>query len=449
MDNQPMQGNPPSNPRRRKRSKAKTFREVYLPFIIVAVAVLAIIGIIAAIASGSDTPDTPSDTDKTQIKLEKQAKELIRQAEDLAAAYDYEGALELLKTFKGDLADFPKVADAITAYTTVINTMVTWKGEQVYNLSFHTLIADLDAALADKKYGQSGNGKYNSNFITIDEFSSILQKLYDNNYVLVNLTDLYVYNEETQTYVEKELKLPADKKPIMLTETHCSYYRYMESSHAFASKLLYNENGFYNEMILSDGSTVTGAYDLVPILEDFIKQHPNFSYKGARATLAMSGYDGIFGYRITSDTLSKEDLAKACSDASALVQALRDAGYIIACYSYDNVSYSNVDLIHSDLQKWKAQITPVIGETDVMVFAQGSDIGTSYDDNKKFDALYEGGFRFFSGSSSMCFSEIGSKYVRHNRLMVTGSNLSHHSDWFKDIMDITSLLDTRRGDIPN
>lgn len=442
-----MQDNTAPNPRRRRRNKSKNFREVYLPFILVAVAVLVIIGIVAAVASGSGDDDTTKGPNSGSSK--KQAEKLLTQAEELAASYDYEGALKVLNGFKGNLKDFPEIEDAIESYTTVIETMVIWKAGSVYDLSFHTLIADLEKALADKTYGQKGGGQYNKNFITVDEFSTILQKLYDGGYVLVSLSDLYEYDETAKSYTEKELKLPADKKPVMLTETLCNYYTYMSSCHGFATKLCYNsKEGFYNEMVTSDGKTVTGAYDLVPILEDFIKQHPNFSYKGARATLALSGDDGIFGYRISSDSLSTEALEKECADAKALVKALRDAGYTIASYTYGNVSYTSVDVIRSDLQKWESKIAPVVGQTDIMVFAKGSDIGTSYNNNSRFDALYEKGFRYFMGSSNNLFSSTGSKYVRHNRLMVTGSNLYNHSSWFKDIMSIDDILDTSRGKIP-
>lgn len=447
MENQPMQDNITRNPRRRRKSKAQIFREVYLPFILVAIAVFAVICIIVAVVSNSSNSGPNNGPDASNSKLEKQAEKLLTQAEALATTHDYEGALELLKGFTGDLKDFPEVADAITAYTTVIDTMVSWNANQVYNLSFHTLIADLEAALADKTYGQSGNNKYNSNFISTDEFSTILTQLYEGDYVLVSLSDLYEYDEESNTYVAKELKLPANKKPVMLTETHCSYYNYMANSHAFATKLLHNKDGFYNELVKSDGSTVTGSYDMVPILESFIKEHPNFSYKGARATLAFSGYNGIFGYRITSESLSADALAKEQADATALIQALRDAGYDIACYSYDNVNYSNVDVIRADLAKWKEKIAPVLGQTDILVFPWDSDIGTSYQDNSRFDVLYENGFRYFMGSSNIIFSETGAKYVRHNRLSVTGSNLANHSSWFKDILNTDGLLDSRRGKI--
>lgn len=450
MDTPQRPNDRPVNPRRKRKTKLEIFREAYLPFILVALSVFVIVGIIAAIATGNESGDPSSDpsNSSTQSQLQQQAQQLLSQAQELALAYDFDGALATLDLFEGDLKDFPQVKQAIDDYTIITHNMVSWTADKVANLSFHVLVADLKAALADQTYGQDGNNKYNRNFITTDEFWVILQQLYERGYVLVNLSDLYVTMADG-SIAEKILKLPQGKQPLLLTETHCNYYTYMEQSHGFASKLCY-DGSFYNEMVTSDGTTLTGAYDLVPLLENFIRQYPDFSYKGARAILAFSGYDGVFGYRITSDTLSKDALTQETAEATALATALRDSGYTLACYTYANADYStkSVQDIRSDIQLWQEQVGPVIGQTDILVFAQESDIGTSYKKNDKFDALYQYGFRYFLGSSSILFREVGGQYVRHNRLMVTGSNLSHHADWFKELLDPTVILDPRRGNIP-
>lgn len=449
METQPMQDNRPVNPRRKKKTKMEIFQEVYLPFLIVAASVLAIVGLVVNIASIKKTSADDPSNQAYLSQLTQQSKDLLTRAEAMASAYDYDGALELLATFEGDAKDFPKLKEAIDNYTVIKANMVSWSADQVPNLSFHVLIADLQAALADKSYGANGSNLYNRNFISTTEFSAILQQLYDNGYVLIDLADIYDYREEDASFIEKKIQLPAGKKPLLLTETHCNYYTYMEESRGFATKLLYNDT-FYNEMVTPDGSTVTGSYDVVPLLEHFIQLHPDFSYKGARATLAFSGYDGVFGYRITAKDLTHEALAQEQADAAALAQALRDHGYRLACYTYDNIDYSvkNNYVVEKDIRLWQENIANVIGQTDVLVFAQEGDIGSSYQDNNKFDILHENGFHYFLGSSSILFQEVGERYVRHNRLLVTGSTLAHHADWFQGMIDTADLLDSLRGSIP-
>ncbi len=458
------------NPRRKKRTKGQTFRQVYLPFLLIAVLIIAVVAVIVVLSNRGD-PDNDATVSSTMSasKLEKRAKALLEDAEEKATLYDYEGALAILQDASDELRERDDIQNAIQAYTNVQNSLVSWTADKVPNLSFHVLIADMEAALADKTYGTKGNGRYNKNFVTVGEFSAILQQLYDNGYVLVDLDDLFEYDEETQSYKEKALLLPPNKKPVMLTETHCNYYNYMSSSHAFATKLCYGKDGFYNEMTTASGETVTGAFDVVPLLEGFIAANPTFSYRGARAILAFTGYDGIFGYRINSadenkarakepsdstanatDPSETQTLTQEQSDAAALVKALREAGYTIACNTYRNIDYGNLVAsdIRSDISKWTKEITPILGRTDILVFAQEGGIGSDYPNNDKFKVLCENGFRFFLSNSSTLFREVGSNYVRYNRLMVTGSNLAHHSEWFKGILDATDLLDDIRGNIP-
>ena len=443
----------------------QTFKEAYLPFVIVAIAAILIIGVIIGIVTGNKEPDpTTAPTESTApTHGQLDVRRLLEEARQLALRYDYDGALAVLNSFQGNLNDYPDLKRAIDEYTIIKHSMVSWSANQVPNLSFHVLIANLDSALSDPTYGQDGNNRYNRNFVTIGEFSTILSRLYENGYVLVSLNDLYAYEYSESAgknvYVEKQLLLPEGKKPFMLTSTHCNYYSYMVDSNrdgvadsggaGFASKLCWDK-GFYNEMVTADGTQVTGAFDLVPLLENFIQAHPDFSYNGARAILALSGYDGIFGYRVTSDTLSSEQVKAETEAAKELVQKLKDTGYQIACYTYDNIDYSvkNAKDIEADILSWQMLIAPIVGETDIMVFAQEADIGTSYQDNEKFDVLYENGYRFFMGSTPFISREVDELYVRHSRLMVTGSTLHHHSDWFSQIFSTHNLLDLRRDNIP-
>ncbi len=69
-------------------------------------------------------------------------------------------------------------------------------------------------------------------------------------------------------------------------------YPYMDGD-GFASKIVIGEDGRPScEMKMEDGTVSAGSYDLVPILNDFIDEHPDFSYKGAKAIIALTGYEG-------------------------------------------------------------------------------------------------------------------------------------------------------------
>ena len=77
MDNQPVQGNTPSNPRRKRRTKMQIFKEAYLPFITLAVATLLIIGLVVGIVSctkeGPDPTEPTGSVPNPQLQMEVDA----------------------------------------------------------------------------------------------------------------------------------------------------------------------------------------------------------------------------------------------------------------------------------------------------------------------------------------------------------------------------------------
>lgn len=467
MHNEPHPINQSS--RRRKRTKLQIFKEAYLPTIIVAVTIVLVLVFIigGSIKRHSSKPDVPKTTvpstvpsstrDPQLVAWEKEAVQLIIHADSLAKNYDFEGAIDTLDSFTGDASLFPALSEARDKYTSIIENMVTWTAADVPNLSFHMLIADPARAFPDSTYGSS----YKKNFVTVAEFSAILQQLYDNGYVLVDLDNFYMteYSSSSGREQVKELQLmlPEGKKPIMITETNVNYYSYMIDSDndgkpdagadGFSSRLCW-DGDFYSELVNADGSVSYGAYDLVPILEAFIAKHPDFSYKGARATIAFSGYEGVLGYRINSTTLSEAALQEERSGAAAVVKALKDTGYKLACYSYANLNYGTNDAtaIQADLKKWEDEITPWIGKLDILVFARDTDISDSAEYNgAKFNILYNAGFRYFMGVGEGAWNQVTDLYVRHNRLNVTGYNLLNNADWFAGLFDAAAVLDNARS----
>ena len=468
MDEQHKNKSRPVNPRRRRRSQLQVFKEAYLPAVIACIALLLIlVFIIGAITRGiqrskyeAQAKLDASISEQNELeRLTAEANTLLTRASALAAHFDYEGAIAVLETFTGNTADFPNLAQKHTEYTEAMNNLVLWDDpNQVLNLSFQMLIADPNRAFEAETYGNS----YNRNFITTGEFTKILQQLYENGYILVRLSDI------TTNTGAKELYLPNGKKPLIITQTHVNYNTYIIDSDGdrlpdkdgdgFASKLILDANGNITcEMVDSQGNTVTGAFDMVPILESFIETHPDFSYKGAKAILAVTGYDGLFGHR--TSPAAQEYFGKAYHDqevenATEIVRGLREAGYELACYTYENEPYGDytVDQIKAELEKWHTEVEPILGSTDIFVFCRNSDIGevgTAYSGDK-FAAIHSSGFSYFLGfckEGQRWFSSHGD-YIRQGRILVTGSNMAYHADWFEGIFDASSVLDKSRGDVP-
>ena len=465
----------PNNPRRRRRkTKSQIFKEVYLPPLIACVCLILILSfVIGAISNAIEQKRVNDAIKKNEIEAsissaqaaEEEYQRIMDEAAELAANYDYEGAIEKLDSF-ADIANYPDMSTKRAEYVNAMNSLVEYKDySQIPNLSFHVLIADPARAFNDKDLG----GKYNQNFVTIDEFSKILEQLYANNYVLVDFDDFVSVGQTvsgTDQYEAKSIFLPQGKKPVMLTETMVNYFEYMVDSNkdgvadaggaGFANKLVLDESGDIKaEYIDSSNNTLTGNYDFVPILEDFIKAHPDFSYRGARAILAVTGSQGIFGYRCNTSYVSTKGndfYEQEKAGAIAIVEALKAKGYRLACYTYENGKYRDMNSagITADLQSWTQQITPIIGNIDTFVFAQASDL-SDYT-GASFNVMYQTGFRYFISNSKDPSTEVNNTYVRQKRLMVTGETMVWYKERFTDrgLFDPNMVVDmtARGGDVP-
>ncbi len=458
----------PVNHRRRPKSRTELFKEAYLPAIIAGVALLMIfIFIIGSIVRGVQhrkyeeqvSLAASASAAAEQARLESEATMLLKKAAAQAEQFNYDLAIEMLESFSGDMTQFSQLSSAHDKYLAEKEALVLWNDpSQVLNLSFQLLIAEPERAFTDSTYGTS----YNRNFVTTSEFTKILMQLYENGYVLVRMSDI------TEGTSARELYLPKGKKPLMITQTNVNYNTYMvdgdgdklpdKDGDGFASKLVIDPNGNLTcEMVDSTGQTVTGSFDLVPILNAFVETHPDFSYRGARAILAVTGYDGLFGYRTSATArtyFGEAYYQEQVEGAEEVIQALRAEGYELACYTYENIEYGDYsnDRIKADLDKWNAEVAPILGVVDMLVFARNSDISanTSAYSGEKFNTLKGYDFTYFLGfctEGTPWFTSM-SDHVRQGRILVTGSNLAHNAQWFDGILDPASVLDSTRGTIP-
>ena len=401
---------------------------------------------------------------KTLAELEaEEVQSLLWKAEDLATGYDYDGAIATLESFSGDKSKYPDIDTMLSSYKQTKSLLVAHNDPgEVVNLSFHALIADPSRAFSDQTYG----GSYNKNFVTIDEFEAILEQLYANNYVLVDM-DSFVAESVTGdsiTYASKTLYLPDGKKPIMITETMADYFDFMVDSDddgvadakggGFANRLVLKNGEIKAEMVNASGETVVGNYDLIPILEDFIDAHPDFSYQGARATIAVCGYDGVFGYKTNPKVIQskgQEFYDSQVYAAREVCQAIRDAGYTFASYTYNNVDYGkkSANEIQADITSWTSEVLPILGEAQTLVYAKSSDISTTGDySGSKYTVLYQAGFRYFITSGTNPTATINNDYVRQIRLMVTGTTMANAGSTYNAYFNASSLLNNQRGNVP-
>jgi len=466
------EGAPTPRSRRRPKSKAEIFKESTLPLIILAVAALLIVVfIIGSITRAVQKKHIDRDASIAvsesvsieEARLNAEAEEILADAERLAAGYAFEEAIARINSFSGNIGGYPELQDAMSRYEYGKQSLVLWEDPtNIINLSFHMLVADPERAYNHPDWGSA----MLRNYITTNEFRNILQRLYENDYILVSLDDFVTASTNEAgmvTYAYKELYLPKGKKPLMLTQTNVNYNTYLVDSDGdlvadrngvgIASRLVVGPNGNVTcEMVQSDGTTVTGPYDLIPILDEFVAKNPDFSYGGAKAVIALTGYNGLFGYRTDTEGRSyfgEETYEKNVAAVKAVAEALRNSGYDLGYYTYANSAYGrfNLSMIQAEMNSWNSEVVPILGNLDIMVFAQESDISSSVMlGDEKYNYLKSCGFNYFLGfgvdGSSYTF--IADEYVRQARLMVTGNYLTYNSSYFNNIFDTEDVLEYDR-----
>ena len=463
--------------RRKKREKKRIFKEVYLPAIIAGAALFLILSFIVGSVSNALTVKANKDS-AAKVEAQQQAnaagaaeqefKRLIAEAESMVVGYDYDGAIQLLESYNSSNDKFTqqvtaKKAELVNEQKQLVEVKDV---STIPNLSFHVLMADASRACNKEVSGAELSGLYNKNFVSVEEFTRILNQLYASNYVLVDF-DSFISSvpgvDGNNSFFSKSIYLPQGKKPVMITETMVNYFEYMvdpdkdgtpdAKGHGFANKLVLDDNGEIKASYVdANGQTLVGNYDLVPVLEAFIQEHPDFSYQGARAILAVTGTEGVFGYRTNTSYVARFGQSfydNEVVEAKKIVEALREKGYTIASYTYSNQAYRGMNTlqIQAEVQNWTNQITPVIGEVDTMVFARASDIeaysGTT------FNVLYNSGIRFFLNSGSSPRVDVNTTFVRQTRLMVTGESMAWYSSQFSNYFDCNVVLDlANRGSTP-
>ena len=445
------------------RRKKRRIRAFLLTFVIILILCVIIAGSVFAFKffSSKKTKNTEEASVKSTTSAEQssQAREaeledLLNKADRLALGYDYDKAIELLST--DALKDDPKVAEAIAKYNETKSTLVRQDPEKVPHVFFHSLIVDKSKAFDGDKKQMS----YNQVMTTVGEFEKILNILYERGFVLVKIHDVadMVKDESTGEYVmtPKDIMLPPGKTPIVMSQDDVCYYEYMVGD-GFASRLVIGEDGrVTTEMDMDDGTSKVGDYDLIPILNKFIDEHPDFSYKGAKAIIALTGYNGIFGYRTAPSYSENPTYEEDKKKATEIANALRADGWEIASHSWGHrhLGKESDEAFKTDCDKWQNEVETLVGETDILIFPFGTDIGSWHpytDDNARYVYLKNQGFRYFCNvdSSSPYWVQIGKDYMRQGRRNLDGYRMLRDiqepdNAKLKDLFDANEVYDKDR-----
>lgn len=479
--------------RHRARVRRAWFYRILAAFVLIDVILLLVVGVRAlggklhfgkrgetqesVLNQGSDASDEANAGDGTAVaasgesggETEAEAAPqdartaLFAKADRLAAMYDYDAAVETLAN--SDYKEDPEALSLIESYQATAATMVAADNSEITHVFFHILTVDTERAFTDDKQGKD----FNQVMTTIPEFEKILQQMYERGYVLVGLHDIAEVQKQddgTEKMVSKKIMLPEGKKPFVMSEDDVCYYEYMEGR-GFADKMVLDENGKLKlQYTDAAGNVSVGDYDIVPILDNFIEEHPDFSYRGAKAIMAFTGYNGVLGYRTdetydaSSPNYDPKNTANPNIEADretvkTLMKALVEDGYELASHSWGHINFTNRSLadLTRDTDRWERNVETLMPEPcDIILYPFGADIGDWHPysaDNEKFQMLEKAGFRYFCNvDSTQAWTQISGDSLRQGRRNLDGYRLwkdyCGEDAKLSDLMDVQSVFDTRR-----
>lgn len=421
----------------RHNKKQKRGKFWLLAFLAIAVAVAAGVWLLASKEGGPQIM-TNAQRQEAEERITAERTALLAEAERLYRSYDYDGAEALLAS-REDLAS-EETAQLAEKIAQARQSLVKYEGK-ISHVFFHSLIVYPELAF-DGDYRSTG---YNMWMTTRDEFVAMLPKLQERGYVLYDIEDLLQVDENGQV-VPKDIYLPPDKMPLILSVDDVCYYDYMQTD-GFAQRLTLNDNGDVVTVVRDAAGQEQETYDgdVMPIVDEYVKAHPEFSYHGAKGIVAVTGYQGAFGYRITD--LEGDALTEAIAQTKAVADRLKATGWRIASHSYTHNGYFRdgsvtMEQLISDTTRWQQLIAPAVGETNIFI----SPFGVHFKaEDERFRYLVEQGFTIYCPvSTGMALTFNGDNMVE-DRFNLDGYTMLKKPELVKELFfDPAEVLDPRR-----
>lgn len=357
-------------------------------------------------------------------------------AQELANHYEVTQAGNIIKATLQIYPNDPLLVAKQEEYRKQLEQMVIYRGP-IQHIFFHPLIAYPELA-----FDQDAMSKgFNDWFVTIREFNLIIESLYKNNYILVNINDILekrTVNGATVLAL-RELRLPPGKKPLILSIDDLNYYPYMIQN-GTVFKLVLDKQGNIATYSVNPAQKEIIAYDneIIPILDEFVRKHPDFSYKGAKGIIALTGYQGVLGYR-TNDSNSPA-YADEEKQARAVIQRLKATGWSFASHGYGHLDTPKISLerLAVDTLKWKAEVEPLVGPSEVYIYPFGSRVSP---EDARFRYLQQAGFKVFCAVGSGPYIHFGPEYLLMDRRHIDGISLCTQADLLRDLFNSESIVD--------
>ena len=342
--------------------------------------------------------------------------------------------------------------------------MVAWGANQVVeHIFFHPVIAYPQWAFHDCPASQEQRYGLDDWMVTVDEYNKILQNLYDKDYIIVSMNDVWseVDTPNGPRMQRNTLMIPEGKKPLIISFDDTNYYDYMLEE-GFTSKLVLADDGnIWAECTdpYTQETFLTRDLDAITILDKFVEEHPDFSLNGVKGCLSLTGYQGILGYRTQNDIdIAANDPRRPAFDANRqaeieavkpIIQRLKETGWYFGSHTWGHIRLStrSMEQIQRDTRRWAEEVGSLVGPTSILFYPHGArpdgdhDQGETY--GEQFKWLQSQGFRIFASVGTSSYSQVKSTIsaVICDRLHPDGTTLRRSRSRYLQFYDAKEIID--------
>ena len=354
--------------------------------------------------------------------------------------------------------------DAVRNYWSEEQLTQAWGPDQaVEHIFFHPVIAYPQYAFHESPLPESQRIGLDDWMVTVDEYKKILQNLYDKDYILVAMEDVWseVTDGSGAHMVRNTLMLPEGKKPLIISFDDVNYYEYMLEG-GFTSKLVVGEDGqIWAECTdpYTKETFLTQDLDATPILDQFVLEHPDFSLNGAKAIFSLTGYQGILGYRTQDDRdIAADDPKRPEFEAyrqgeidavKPVIQRLKETGWTFGSHTWGHINLGSetrtLQSVKNDTERWLDEVGSLVGPTNILFYPHGArpDGNDWHKTGPMFQYLQSMGFRVFASVGVNSFSYIKNDIsaVICDRLHPDGTTLRWSRDKYLQFYDAKDIID--------
>ncbi len=302
--------------------------------------------------------------------------------------------------------------------------LVPYEGD-IPHIFFHSLILYPELIYYDMETPRIED---NQEFCLYTEIQRLLPQLYERGYVLYDLNDCF---EKVDGVMRRnEILLPPGKTPLILSVDDVAY----AYGPGYADHITVEDGEIVYWVLTPSGEMERRADgDVMGVVDLFVEEHPDFAWNGHKGTIALTGYQGAFGYP-DYETPENQEAIKT------VAEAFKADGWNFASHSYthNGGQYGywgegwEEEKIRYDIYKWVDRVTPWIGETRLFIAPFGYRAV-----QPALQHVLDCGFDIYCTVDDHVYNALYDDYALMSRIEMCGYSFTYYTavlnEWFCDV----------------